>query len=103
MKSMLFLATISTFLTIFPYHNSYAARKECVAGGCSGQLCLEASGEMLVGTCEWKEEYTCYNTAACEKQSDGKCGWTKTDELAKCLKEKAQPTKNTNTGENNGN
>lgn len=63
---------------------------ECVRGGCSGQLCLEGkeSGQ-IASTCEYKEEYGCYKNAKCEKQSDGKCSWTKTEELTKCLKEKS--------------
>ena len=62
--------------------------EKCVVGGCSGQLCLqvtERQEDQIVSTCEWREEYGCYRTAKCEKQSDGKCGWTKTEELNKCL------------------
>ena len=58
---------------------------QCKIGGCSNQLCLEASDEEDVTTCEYKEEYACYLTAKCEKQSDGKCGWTPTEELVACL------------------
>jgi hypothetical protein len=57
----------------------------CVVGGCSKQLCTE--GSTPVGsTCEWLEEYACYRDAACERQSDGKCGWTQTPDLSACLK-----------------
>jgi hypothetical protein len=59
----------------------------CAVGGCSSQLCGEAS-EMkdIVTTCEYREEYACYQKATCERQSTGKCGWTETSELAMCLK-----------------
>jgi thiol-disulfide isomerase/thioredoxin len=56
----------------------------CVIGGCSGQLCIE-EGDDGVSTCEFREEYACYNTASCERQADGQCGWTQTEELTSCL------------------
>lgn len=57
----------------------------CKVAGCSGQLCIEESAEDLVTTCEFKEEYACYKTAKCEKQADGHCGWTPSEELVACL------------------
>ena len=57
----------------------------CVKGGCSGQLCSDASQGPLVSTCEFREEYACYRTARCERQSSGACGWTQTPELMQCL------------------
>lgn len=65
----------------------------CEVGGCSGQLCLP-EGSDLASTCEWREEYACYADATCEKQANGKCGWTETDELTACLEDaKPAPTK----------
>ena len=58
----------------------------CVIGGCSGQLCIEA-GDEGISTCEWREEYACYQDAICERQGNGKCGWRKTEELVECLLE----------------
>jgi len=55
----------------------------CFKGGCSGQLCSDKPN--MISTCEWRESYACYHTAKCELQADGKCGWTMTDELKKCL------------------
>jgi hypothetical protein len=55
----------------------------CFVGGCSGQLCTEERG--AVSTCEWREAYACYQNAKCERQSNGKCGWTPTAELNMCL------------------
>ncbi|MES2749384.1 MAG: hypothetical protein V4606_03250 [Patescibacteria group bacterium] len=59
----------------------------CKVGGCSAQLCGEASDmDGMVTTCEFRAEYACYRTATCERQTTGKCGWTQTTELAQCLK-----------------
>jgi eight-cysteine-cluster-containing protein len=55
----------------------------CKKEGCSGQICSDKEG--IVTTCEYREEYGCYKTAICERQKDGKCGWTQTDELKACL------------------
>lgn len=58
----------------------------CVVGGCSAQLCGEASDmEGMVTTCEYRDEYACYQTARCERQASGQCGWTETSELNQCL------------------
>lgn len=57
----------------------------CMRTGCSNNLCTE-KGEPIVSTCQWREEYACYKTARCEKQQDGKCGWTESNELTACLK-----------------
>lgn len=58
----------------------------CAIAGCSGQLCVSAdeAGD-IVSTCEYRAEYACYEEASCEKQRDGKCGWTQTSQLARCL------------------
>lgn len=56
----------------------------CKVTGCSGQICAE-EGEDIVTTCEFRNEYACYKTAKCERQADGKCGWTETKELINCL------------------
>lgn len=58
---------------------------ECVRGGCSGQLCLESGNETGVSTCEWKDVYQCYQKAVCEKQTNGKCGFTQSPEFQQCL------------------
>lgn len=56
----------------------------CVVGGCSNQLCVDASEGDVVSTCEYREEYACYQTASCERQASGQCGWTDTAELQQC-------------------
>lgn len=57
--------------------------KKCYAGGCSGQICSDDPN--AVSTCEWTEAYACYQTATCEVQPTGECGWTETEELSVCL------------------
>lgn len=54
----------------------------CVVTGCSGQVCAE---EDVFTTCEWLPQYACYDTATCERQAGGECGWTETPELDACL------------------
>jgi hypothetical protein len=56
--------------------------KPCQKTGCSRQIC---SDHTVMSTCEWREEYACYQKATCERQADGNCGFTKTPELTACL------------------
>ncbi len=65
----------------------------CMVGGCSGQLCGDEKtiGDMVT-TCEYREEYACYKSASCERQSNGQCGWTMDSELTQCLNTKAVGT-----------
>jgi eight-cysteine-cluster-containing protein len=55
---------------------------DCRPTGCSGQICAD---EDVVTTCEFRPEYACYGTARCERQTNGRCGWTMTPELQSCL------------------
>lgn len=57
--------------------------KPCFKTGCSGQVCAD---EEVITTCEYRTEYDCYKTAKCERQSNGKCGFTDTPELRRCLR-----------------
>lgn len=59
----------------------------CYVGGCSSQVCSDTEG--MATTCEWQEEYACYQKATCERQTDGQCGWSYTPELNSCLLEKS--------------
>lgn len=56
---------------------------KCYVGGCSGQICSDKEG--IASTCEFRPEYSCYRTAKCERQQNGQCGWTQTNELKMCL------------------
>ena len=55
----------------------------CFTGGCSGQICSDKEGVM--SSCEFRESYACYQTATCERQASGSCGWTKSAKLDMCL------------------
>ncbi len=57
--------------------------KPCFKTGCSGQVCAD---EEVITTCEYRTEYDCYKTAKCERQATGKCGFTDTPELRRCLR-----------------
>ncbi|MDP3954030.1 MAG: Gmad2 immunoglobulin-like domain-containing protein [bacterium] len=70
---------------IFGPSTSSGQAKSCIITGCSSQVCAE---EEVITTCEYREEYACYRTAKCERQTDGQCGWTETQELTSCLNAK---------------
>ena len=55
---------------------------DCRPTGCSSQVC---SDQEVVTDCAYRAEYACYQTATCERQENGECGWTSTPELQKCL------------------
>lgn len=58
----------------------------CKIGGCSGTICHNETDELGITACNYRNEYACYKTARCEKQTNGKCAWTQTSELQSCLK-----------------
>ena len=97
-KSIFFLIGIILFLIIWLAILSGIKKNEkktkiedtvalCQRAGCSGQLCVDSEFKNTTTTCEWKEEYVCYQKANCEKQKDGKCGFTKDDQFNKCIDE----------------
>lgn len=57
--------------------------KECFIGGCSSQICSNQPD--MASDCMYREEYACYQTAICEVQETGECGWTDTPTLRSCL------------------
>lgn len=57
---------------------------ECRITGCSGQICAESD---IITSCEVLPVYGCYKTAHCERQVDGDCGWTESEELMRCIEE----------------
>jgi len=57
----------------------------CQKAGCSSQLCVSSDEKDVITTCEWQDEYACYQKAKCEKQPDGKCGFTQDEELTNCI------------------
>jgi hypothetical protein len=55
----------------------------CVRTGCSGQIC---AAEDQASTCEWSEEYACYQQfGVCGRDDNNECGWEPTQELQDCL------------------
>ena len=54
----------------------------CIISGCNGTICDD---EPRISICDARPEYGCYQTATCERQVDGSCDWTQTEELKKCL------------------
>lgn len=62
---------------------------ECMIAGCSGELCVEKTlnpqSDGLATICQYKDEYACLKASRCEKQNDGTCGWTNTQEYTVCL------------------
>jgi hypothetical protein len=60
-----------------------APKPACKPSGCSGQIC---SDKDMISTCEWREQYACYQKLGiCERGADGACGWRDTNELEACL------------------
>lgn len=66
--------------------NTPISKNGCIVGGCSGEICQDKNEEPIFSTCLYREEYACYKKAVCERQSNGKCGWTQTEELKACLR-----------------
>lgn len=59
----------------------------CGVSGCNGELCVnfDQRGIEDTSSCVFKEEYTCYKEALCERQESGECAWTMTESLSQCL------------------
>lgn len=58
----------------------------CQVTGCSSTVCANA-GEDIMTTCEWQEEYACYQQSGtqCMQDAEGQCGWVMSEELQMCL------------------
>lgn len=59
----------------------------CKVSGCSGTLCVDELDDDISTTCEYKKEYACYELMTCERQRDGTCGWSSTQESDVCFAE----------------
>jgi len=59
---------------------------DCVVGGCSGTICQNKNAEPVITTCEYKDEYACYESIDCGCTA-GKCQWQKTAEFERCVAE----------------
>jgi hypothetical protein len=59
-----------------------APASTCKKTGCSGELC---SDQDVASGCLWTAAFACYQTATCERQASGQCGFTETPQLTQCL------------------
>jgi hypothetical protein len=74
---------------VFAQSSPGQASKNCMPTGCSGQICAD---QEVITTCEFRQEYACYQTAVCARQASGECGWTQTAELEQCLANSEDPS-----------
>lgn len=62
-----------------------------IASGCNGVMhCVSKMMPKTVNSiCNYLPEYACYFESGmrCEKQDDGLCGWTKTEDLNRCVED----------------
>lgn len=82
---MIGVAAVGACVTPGDSSQREAARDGCQIAGCSDQVCSDQDSDDVVTTCEWRSVYACYRSARCERQLDGACGWTPTEELTTCL------------------
>jgi len=75
-------------------NQSSLTEDDCLISGCNGEICQDKSEEAAITVCLYKPEYECYQNASCQKQKDGHCGWTQTEELKNCLRLKSQEKAN---------
>jgi len=61
--------------------------EDCKTAGCGDELCVEKESEQVYSICLFDPTHECYKYAVCEKQEDGKCGWTETKEFQTCMEE----------------
>ena len=59
---------------------------DCLAGGCSGQLCLSRDkADSAASTCEWRDEYACYRQDNCICENN-ECQWEGNKAFSECIK-----------------
>lgn len=56
---------------------SCSSDADCIAAGCSGQVCDSTGGKQVVTTCEWKECYSASKYGLECKCVRGECQWSK--------------------------
>lgn len=61
-----------------------SVQAECRKMGCSGTICSDSKEEWY-DACQWTESYSCYQNAKCERQANGLCGFSPTEEFNSCL------------------
>jgi len=61
------------------------SNEDCAVGGCSNQVCgKKGEVEILITTCEFREEYACFSKTSCGC-FQGKCDWEENEEYQDCL------------------
>lgn len=77
----------TTFVEAVP--DRLAKPPECVVAGCSNELCVESVEAPYVSTtCEYQQAYACLPAfSRCERQMNGHCEWSRSDELNLCLED----------------
>lgn len=58
----------------------------CTRAGCNGEICTEAA-DAVITACVHAPVDACLAAAICERQPDGRCGFTLTAEQQKCVDE----------------
>lgn len=58
---------------------------DCVVAGCENQLCVESADDLL-DECDYGDRLDCSIRGICERQDDGECGWTETEDVIRCRK-----------------
>lgn len=92
-KIIIILLVLTTVLSGCGTDNQQIGRSECqtdsdcVRGGCSGTICHATSQESMATTCEWKEEYGCFQKVNCGCV-EGKCNWDDNNALTECINSK---------------
>jgi Cys-rich repeat protein len=61
-----------------------APSDECFRTGCSGEICADQD---MASACIWLDEFMCLDSAICERQDNGVCGWTMTEEANICMED----------------
>lgn len=64
----------------------------CIRAGCSSEICKDPADPGGFTNCIADPKYACYNSARCERQGNGLCGWTQTTQLRACLTAPAPTT-----------
>jgi len=66
----------------------------CVKAGCYNQVCIsrEEDRQLISSVCDYQPIYACYKNVECKIQPNGKCGFTPSSDLEKCLTSPQPPT-----------
>lgn len=60
----------------------------CYIGGCSSEVCSDQPD--AVSNCMYESKFICYQTAVCERQTGGACGWRQSPDVISCLESAIQ-------------